>query len=182
MGVETGKPHRLSPGLGVRIGVCIFAACCTFLCGPDGRAQKATNGTATTAPAWISPPDFSYSPRDRVDPFASFLHSEPKGGEGEDRPERSLTPLEKIAPSQLKLVGILRPAGDGSRLALVELPNGKGYILRPGTTIGQKEGVVTIIQEREVTIEETTTTPWGEEVRHTIVLELQDPAGERHDG
>jgi type IV pilus assembly protein PilP len=90
--------------------------------------------------------------------------------------------LEKVAPSQLKLVGILRPEGNKSRLALVELPNGKGYILRPGTTIGQKEGVVTMIQGRAVTIEETTTTPWGEEVLHTIVLELQDPAGERHDG
>ena len=133
-------------------------------------------------PEWITPPKFSYSAKNRVDPFAPFIRS-PKQNQGNAETSKyGLSPLKQVAPSQLKLVGILNPETKNSRLALVELPNGKGYILRPGTEIGQNEGIVTMIGKRQVTIEEKNITPWGEEVLHSVVLELYDASGDGHEG
>ncbi|MFO7801107.1 MAG: pilus assembly protein PilP [Desulfovermiculus sp.] len=145
-----------------------------LVCGPalGLKAQTHIPSADIGKPDWITPPAFTYTAQDRVDPFASFLHS-PENGLPEDQAaDSSLSPLEKVAPSQLKLVGILQPHKKQSRSALVELPDGKGYILRPGTPIGRNQGIVTIISPDKVTIEETKTTPWGREILHSVVLEL----------
>jgi type IV pilus assembly protein PilP len=133
-------------------------------------------------PNWINPPEYTYSAQDRVNPFASFIFSESDDQEKDKKTKRTLTPLEQVEPSQLRLVGILETVKDGSDMALVELPNGKGYILRPGTKIGQNKGIVTDIGKQQVTIEEKSMTPWGEEVLHTVVLELHQSSGEGHEG
>lgn len=143
------------------------------------KGQALAQSTEKGKPDWITPPSFTYSAPDRVDPFASFLQS-PEDTSPEDQAgDRSLSPLQEVAPSQLKLVGILQPHKKKSRHALVELPNGKGYILRPGTPIGRNQGIVTIISSEKVTIEETKTTPWGQEILHSVVLELH-ASGEEH--
>jgi len=143
------------------------------------KLQAHAQSTDKGKPDWITPPAFTYSAQDRVDPFASFLQS-PENALPEDQAsDRSLSPLQEVAPSQLKLVGILQPHKKKSRHALVELPNGKGYILRPGTPIGRNQGIVTIISSEKVTIEETKNTPWGEEILHSVVLELH-ASGEEH--
>jgi type IV pilus assembly protein PilP len=144
-------------------------------------ALNATNSTETSKPDWMTPPAYTYSPQGRVDPFASFLRSRAETEQEGQSSGRALSPLQQVAPSQLHLVGILDAQGNTSRLALVELPNGKGYILRPGTLIGRNEGIVTVIAKEEVTIEEKQTTPWGEEVLQSVVLELPDSSGEGHE-
>ncbi|MDZ7760978.1 MAG: pilus assembly protein PilP [Desulfovermiculus sp.] len=129
----------------------------------------------------MTPPAFTYSAKNRVDPFASFIRAQSEA-QGEDQnANQALSPLQQVAPTQLKLVGILDPQGGETRLALVELPNGKGYILRPGTLIGRNDGLVTMITEHQVTIEEKQKTPWGEDVQHSVVLELPDSSGVEHD-
>ena len=144
-------------------------------------AQETTNSTNGNKPDWMTPPAFTYSTQNRIDPFASFLRSQPET-QGEDQnAKKALSPLQQVAPTQLKLVGILDRQGADSRLALVELPNGKGYILRPGTFIGRNDGRVTVITKEQVTIKERQTTPWGEEVPHSVVLELPDTSGVEHD-
>ncbi|MBS3778940.1 MAG: pilus assembly protein PilP [Desulfovermiculus sp.] len=144
-------------------------------------ALNATNSTNAKEPDWMTPPAFTYSAQDRVDPFASFLRSQADTEKEGQNSGRALSPLQQVAPSQLHLVGILDAQDNNSRLALVELPNGKGYILRPGTLIGRNEGIVTVITKDQVTIEEKQTTPWGEEVLHSVVLELPDSSGDGHE-
>ena len=143
-------------------------------------AQTHTNSTQKDQPDWISPPAFSYTAQGRVDPFASFLHSPDNARSQDQAADSSLSPLQQVAPSQLQLVGIMHPQDHTSRIALVELPNGKGYILKPGTPIGRNQGVVTIISPHQVTIQETKTTPWGQEIPHSVVLELH-ASGDGHD-
>ncbi|MFW6325769.1 MAG: pilus assembly protein PilP [Desulfovermiculus sp.] len=144
-------------------------------------AQAETNRTSPDAnqPSWLNPPSFSYSARNKIDPFASFLRSHAEEKKKQRDIERSLSPLQQVEASQLHLVGTMH-SHDGERmLALVELPNGKGYVLHPGTLIGQNQGTVTLITEGQVTIEERRTTPLGQDVLHTVVLELSDSSGER---
>ncbi len=164
--------HRLGIRAGNIVNQLVLAG--LLLCAPalGLKAQSPTQSADTDKPEWITPPAFSYTAHDRVDPFASFLHSPENALPEDQEADRSLSPLEEVAPSQLKLVGILQPHKKLSRRALVELPNGKGYILSPGTPIGRNQGIVTIITPDKVTIEETKTTPWGREILHSVVLEL----------
>jgi type IV pilus assembly protein PilP len=149
--------------------------------GPGLYAQAEPNKTSADSnqPSWLTPPSFSYSAKDKVDPFASFLHSHAEEKKQQRDTGRFLSPLQQVEASQLKLVGTMRSHEREAMLALVELPNGKGYVLRPGTLIGQNQGTVTLISKGQVTIEERQKTPLGQNVLHTVVLELSSPAGER---
>lgn len=142
-------------------------------------AQNSTS--AVPKPDWIDPPPFEYTARDKIDPFASFVRSQGQEAEGQDRPERTLGPLERVEPSQLKLVGVLRAPSGKRSLALVELPNGKGYILRPGMAIGRNQGRVTRIEPRQVVIVEEQTTVLGQQAAHSVTLTLPGPPGEDHE-
>lgn len=156
-------------GLGALLGMCLPLSV---------WAQTATNATDGHEPDWMTPPAFTYSAEKRIDPFASFLRSPAETRDEDQSSRQALSPLEQVAPTQLKLVGILDSPGRAGRMALVELPNGKGYILRPGTLIGRNEGQVTGITKDQVTIEEQQKTPWGEEVQHSVVLELPGSSGD----
>lgn len=181
MKLYTPKRQSLNPGK-----VCISCLLLLLFLGGDlpgteAFAQAETKGASsdTNAPSWLAPPSFSYSAEDKVDPFASFLHSHAEEKKKQRDKERFLSPLQQVEASQLHLVGTMHSHEGESMLALVELPNGKGYVLRPGTLIGQNQGTVTLITKGEVTIEERQKTPLGQEVLHTVVLELSDSAGER---
>ncbi len=153
------------------------------LSGPGLIALAGPNSTQPNSdePSWLTPPSFSYSAKDKVDPFASFLRTQAEKEKDQREKEGSLSPLQQVEASQLKLVGTMQPHEGESMLALVELPNGKGYVLRPGTLIGQNQGTVTLITKGQVTIEERQTTPLGQDVLHTVVLGLSESAGERDD-
>lgn len=109
-----------------------------------------------------------YNPEERVDPFAPLFKEYP-GGEPEkkkqeqsEKPQRPLTPLEKVDLSQLKLVGIIRaPSGDR---ALVEEASGKGYIIQEGTPIGIHSGQVAEIHPDRVIVEEKHTKTVGDPI------------------
>jgi type IV pilus assembly protein PilP len=124
-------------------------------------------------------PDTSplYDPTGRIDPFKP-LFSENRGGSDSTgtKPERPLTPLEKIDLSQLQLVAILR-LESGNR-AMVEDATGKGYVLKPGTYIGTNSGKVTKILEDSVIVEEKTKDFLGKVTTNTRELKLQKPFGE----
>ncbi len=136
-------------------------------------------------PEWIKPPDFKYTSRDKPDPFRSFVQPEtPQASDDQkaSKPSRPLTPLERVQPTQLNLVGVLLNNGQGAgSMALVELPDGKGYVLRPGTRIGRSDGRVVSIAPGKVTIQEKVTNIFGEKKTNKVVLKLHKAAGESHD-
>lgn len=130
-------------------------------------APAADNSTAQPSeaqtPDWLAPFDYSYNPRGITDPFVPFVQSMVEEEAPErSKPQRPLTPLEKVEVSQLDLVGIiwsLDPAGSPS--AMVELPDGKGFIVRKGTTVGRNQGKITAIQPGQIIILEEVTNIFG---------------------
>ena len=69
-----------------------------------------------------------------------------------DKPKRILTPLEKIALSQIRLVAVIQTAK--KNIAMVEEASGKGYEVTEGTYIGKKEGRITQIKSDRIVIKE----------------------------
>jgi hypothetical protein len=84
-------------------------------------ARPATPGTPGTTPTLEAPlgPGVTYDAKSRRDPFEEL--SARQGGIG--------------TVSAGKLTGIVRRA-NGTALALVEMPDGLGYILKTGDTLG----------------------------------------------
>lgn len=81
--------------------------------------EPAPAGALTQAPELPRPPAPSYETKGRRDPFEVLETREGAGGTN---------------VSSAKLAGIVRSA-EGP-LALIETPDGLGYILRPGDTLG----------------------------------------------
>nr|WP_319494504.1 pilus assembly protein PilP [uncultured Desulfobacter sp.] len=97
-----------------------------------------------------------YDSNGRVDPFVPLIAEKNTSGGGESsegaKPKRTLTPLEKLALSQVKLVAIVEM--QNRTIAMVEEATGKGYEVAVGTYIGPNGGRVTAITQDGIEIEE----------------------------
>lgn len=141
-------------------------------------AQQTQDPQHQKRPQWINPPEFIYSARGKPDPFRPIIQSQPAEDSKSEESKRLLSPLEKVQPSQLDLVGILNQGGNPDQnQALVELPDGKGYILRIGVPIGTNQGKVTAITRETVVIQETLTTIFGKEKKVDTILKLHKQPG-----
>ncbi len=130
-----------------------------------------------TVPEWIYPAPFKYDIKNLPDPFIPFIKREALKKISPKKTNRPLTPLEKIDPSQLKLVGIVY-SKTLSPMALVELPNKKGYVLRQGTKIGVNGAYVKNIYSTHVVIVEPFMDIFGKKQYKNIVLKLHKRKGE----
>ncbi len=122
--------------------------------------------SATTTVVETAPPVYVYNAAGRRDPFAPIITKEEKKAKAGDRP-----PLERYGISEFKLTGIIWQ-GFGYN-ALVEGPDGKGYVVRVGTIMGQNRGVVKKISQDKVIIEEKFKNFSGGTERREIVIELR---------
>ena len=93
-----------------------------------------TPGTAT------APPPFVYEAKGRRDPFRPLIA--PRVVEPRTRPKIGLAALEV---NELKLAGIIWE--QRGFFALVEAPNGAGYVLRPNDIVGEDARVTKITAE-----------------------------------
>lgn len=145
-------------------------------------AKKSGANASVEKPSWIDPQPFQYSPQDKPNPFKPFLRRAPSSQQEEEPANRgTLSPLERITPSQLKLEGILRRGEAKASAALVQLPDGKAYILRPGTRIGTDGARVESIEEDRVVIREYFIDVMGEKQAKQTVLKLPQSAGEKNE-
>ncbi len=87
---------------------------------------------------------------DKTDPFKPFIVKQ-KAAE-EERDSRPRTYLETLDLAQLDLIAVV--AGPEGRWAMVRDAKGVGYVIREGTLIGTRDGVVHQIRESEVVIRE----------------------------
>jgi type IV pilus assembly protein PilP len=117
-----------------------------------------------------------YDPTGKINPFEPLFKEKPKPMEKVRKKRVPRTPLEKIALSQLKLVGIIL-ANSGNR-ALVQESSGKGYIIKKGTYIGLNAGKVTEILKDTVVIEEEVVNVLGKVSKNKKQLKLPKPPGE----
>jgi type IV pilus assembly protein PilP len=127
---------------------------------------------------------YIYDPKGKIDPFRSVFVAQQQGrarsririDADERRKNIPLTPLQKVAVSQLKVVGIIiAPSGNK---ALVQDPEGKGYVITKGTYVGSNFGQVTrILKDRIVVEEEVEDFFTGQMKLQTVDLMLQKKSG-----
>ncbi len=115
-----------------------------------------------------------YSAKGKIDPFLPLIRTEEKAVAGTDvrekKPQRVLTPLEKLDLSQIRLVAVVLAESDN--LAMVEETSGKGYVVRIGTYIGKNEGRVEKILKDRIVIKEVVKNFRGETVSHSREMKL----------
>ncbi|MBF0455900.1 MAG: pilus assembly protein PilP [Magnetococcales bacterium] len=132
---------------------------------------------AQESPAVAEPAPYFYEAQGKRDPFQpppGMVGQQ--GGEsaavvmGEIRPVRVKEYLERFQLDSLKLVAILFRIQNQASAAMVQDPEGKGHLLRPGDYIGVHEGRVVQITDGSVIIAEPT--PERQEKVRTITLRL----------
>lgn len=118
---------------------------------------------------------FSYTQYKLVDPFVSFIvpvenappELPPVEEELEPPPEytKPLTPLQKMSIGELEN-GLKAIAwGELGRRAVIEDSAGKGYIVSPGTPVGEKNGVITEIFQDRIVVQQQI---WDKKARRWI--------------
>jgi type IV pilus assembly protein PilP len=77
-------------------------------------------------------------------------------------------------------VGIIQnKSNPDSMAAMVELPDGKGFVLKKGQRVGMNQGRVVLIGTDQVQVLEETEDLYGDIVTRSVVLKLQTAQGER---
>ncbi len=114
----------------------------------------------------------TYNPEGRRDPFKPFITKTTV----KEEKKRPLSPLQKYSIGQLKLVAIIW--GIRSPRAMVEVPEGKGYIVKRGSLIGNRNGRVIRILKDKIIIRERFRDAFGEIKTNDITLELPKEEGE----
>ena len=121
----------------------------------------------------------AYDPEGKTDPFKPLFKEQPDLPKRKKKKKRRIprTPLEKVALSQLKLVGII--LAQSGNLAMVQEASGKGYVIKKGTYIGLNSGKVVQIRKDKVVIEEEIENLVGKLMIRNKELSLPKPAGEK---
>jgi Tfp pilus assembly protein PilP len=128
------------------------------------------------APPPVDPEPFVYSRESLRDPFMPFIKLElPK----ELKPKTFVpkTPLQRYATEELMLVGVIW-GGPSRAKALIEDPEGKGYVAGVGTLVGDQGGGIVQIRPERVVIEERFVDVLGEETVRTVNMTLHKSEGE----
>ncbi|MFP4315318.1 MAG: pilus assembly protein PilP [Desulfovibrionales bacterium] len=132
-------------------------------------------------PEWISNPIFQYSSQGRLDPFSSFLKArEAQRQQRAKKASEALSPLERLDVMQLKLVGVVWNEHDPDKtLAMIELPDGKGFVLKKGERVGLNRGRVVSISPDRLKVLEESEDIFGDIVTKAVVLKLHSPTGDK---
>jgi Tfp pilus assembly protein PilP len=112
--------------------------------------------------------DYSYDPTNKVDPFKSFIIVRRELEEKEKKKPK--TYLETLDLSQLTLSAIVLT--DKENWALVRDSKGDGHVIKAGTAIGRRGGLVIKILEKEVIVREYHVGLRGRETVRDIPIEL----------
>jgi Tfp pilus assembly protein PilP len=119
---------------------------------PAAAPAAVAPGAAPTSLAEIVA---TYDPRGKADPFKPFLLTQKASVEGSGEVKRKpLTPLQKMALSEIQAGLRAIIWGKMGNKALVEDAAGKGYVLTVGTYVGQNDGIVKKILEDRIVVEE----------------------------
>lgn len=131
---------------------------------PPAPGQPAPAAQQSAAPAAVAPGAAptslaeivaTYDPKGKADPFRPFLLTQKASAEGSSEVKRKpLTPLQRMALSEIQAGLRAIIWGKMGNKALVEDATGKGYVLTVGTYVGQNDGIVKKILEDRIVVEE----------------------------
>ncbi len=180
------RPLRLS-AISVCLGLLVVGAEAQFFPRPAqaqeqpaaAQPEPQTPVAAPPSETLLQEPDgFVYDATGLRDPFQPFIKIEPKKKKAE-KPKVFVpkTPLQRYAVEELQLVGIVWAEGARAR-ALIEDPEGKGYVVGAGTLVGDKGGKIVRIHPERVLVEERFIDLLGEETVNTVTMTLRKPEGE----
>jgi type IV pilus assembly protein PilP len=113
--------------------------------------QKPVSSSLKLSPPPLNQFDFS----NKKDPFKPFIVAKAApdaSPESERKALRDALPIHSFDVGQFKLIGIV--TGGKENKAMVTDPNGKGYVLRVGMTIGKNDGRITAISTSGVSVVE----------------------------
>jgi type IV pilus assembly protein PilP len=155
-------------------------------CGGDGPAPAAAPTTAAPAAsaqkraaapeasaAPVAAYQYAYNPLGKRDPFRSPLEDIRNAAQGSQL-EACNEPLCQWDLDQLILVAVV--TGDANPIAMVEDPQGRGYIIKRNTKIGKQGGKVTQILRDSVTVTEFWTAPDGKVNPNPVSMRLKPDA------
>lgn len=111
--------------------------------------QKPVSSALRLPPAPVNQFDFS-NKKDPFKPFAIVKTAPSISPESERKALRDALPIHSFDVSQFKLIGIV--TGGKENKAMATDPNGKGYVLRVGMTVGKNEGRITAITNNGVDV------------------------------
>ncbi len=121
---------------------------------------------------------YTYDPAGKTDPFIPLVYDKKEGKKAAPtrmtsplQTDKPLTPLQTYNLSELKLVAVIQGSEDNAT-ALVEDPDGFGYIVRTGTLIGENNGVIKKIQSSRIIIEQRYISPTGNRESKIATLEI----------
>lgn len=132
---------------------------------PAQPQQAAAKPAAPAAPEKPTPPPYAYEAKARRDPFQPLIA--PRVVEPRTQPKTGLATLEV---NELKLAGIVWERR--GFFALVEAPNGTGYVLRVNDQVGE-DARVTKITPEGVTFEMKATSPLPQAPPRLVELRLR---------
>ena len=130
-----------------------------------------------TAAAAVVEEVFAYEPEGLRDPFLPFIKLDSKKKKARPLVFVPKTPLQRYATEELHLVGIIW-GQTGRARALIEDPEGKGYVVGTGTLVGDRGGRIVRIQPEEAVVEERAVDLFGEENVNVVRMTLRKPEGE----
>lgn len=133
--------------------------------------EAAQEGVSSDSVASEEVLEYHYVPDNKPDPFQPLL-VERKRREG----EALLTPLQQYDLSQLVLVGVV--SGIAEPRAMLEDPDGKGYIVQIGTWVGKSGGKVAEVGSDWIKVVEEYNDPLGRVRTHEEIIKLRKEEGE----
>lgn len=108
------------------------------------QVAKPVQNAVSSVKKLDAPPSNQFEFSNKKDPFKpdiAIKSVSPKASE--NKINLSALPIHSFDVSQFRLIGII--TGSKENQAMVVDPNGKGYVLKPGMTIGKNEGKITSI-------------------------------------
>jgi type IV pilus assembly protein PilP len=108
---------------------------------------------------------YFYNSSGRRDPFAVIL----KDLKAPTEAKSTLPPLQRVAVTELSVIAIVW--GGFGYSAMVQTPEGKGYVVKPGVILGSNNGVVSAITEKSLIVQERFTDVYGKrQIREHVKL------------
>lgn len=138
----------------------------TLATSPSGSAGNLTDVAQTPSPVSLG----GYDPSGRRDPFSPVLDQLAPGVV-----DPTLPPLQRVGLTDMNLIAVIW--GAYGYTAMVQTPDGNGYTVRKGTRMGPNNGVVSVITEKGIVVQERFTDVYGRKQEREYVKLLHPKEG-----